>query len=191
MLQRFLFVFLAFICFHLYLRKWFDAPVSLCGGINNETMLILPLVYFLYNFVAHDMKRLVILCRDTLLPSLPMVIAVGTIRYITRDRPVLGGRWQLSNNLEGILDGNALHWGFIFIFGVLWVYALLQYDRKPVFLKRAFLITPFFIAAHILAGIITEIRLMLPLSFIVIPMALFYIYPDVSRSLPLETRQKN
>src|SRR5919107_6004628 len=110
-LQRFLFVALAFICFHLYLRRWFDARVSFCGvlllaaiipftfhigdlqessplllltfllglwtiredrkiliatvfligGINNETMLILPLVYFLYNFVALDVRRLVVL----------------------------------------------------------------------------------------------------------------------------------
>jgi len=239
-LQRFLFVALAFICFHLYLRRWFDARVSFCGvlllaaiipftfhigdlqessplllltfllglwtiredrkiliatvfligGINNETMLILPLVYFLYNFVALDVRHLVILCRDTLLVSLPMVVVVGTIRYVNRDRPVLGGRWQLSHNLEGLVSGNFLFWGFIFIFGILWVYALLQYERKPAFLKRAFLITPIFIVAHLVAGIIHEVRLMLPLSFIVIPMALFYIYPDVSQNSRLETAQR-
>ena len=76
------------------------------------------------------------------------------------------------------------------MFGVLWVYALLQYKSKPLFLQRAFLITPFFIAAHLVAGIITEVRLMLPLGFIVIPMALFYIYPDVSQTLSSETRRK-
>jgi hypothetical protein len=230
---------LAFICFHVYLRRWFDDRISFCGvvllaaiipftfhpgdlqessplllltfllglwtiredrtilmatvfligGINNETMLIFPLVYFLYNFVAFDVRRLVILCRDTLLVSLPMVIALGTIRYINRDRPVRGGSWQLSNNLEGLLNGYVLHWGFLFIFGVLWIYALLQYERKPLFLKRAFLMIPFFLAAHLVAGIITEVRLMLPLGFIIIPMALFYIYPDVSQTSPPETRQ--
>jgi hypothetical protein len=240
MLQRFLFVSLAFICFHLFLRRWFDARVSfsgvvllaaiipfafhigdlqessplllltfilglwairedrriliatvfLIGGMNNETMLILPLVYFLYNIVAFDVKRLAILCRDTLLVSLPMVIAVGTIRYITRDRPVLGGRWQWSDNVEGLLNGNVQHWGFLFMFGVLWVYALLQYRSKPLFLQRAFLITPFFIAAHLVAGIITEVRLMLPLGFIVIPMALFYIYPNVSERSPVESQPR-
>jgi hypothetical protein len=60
-----------------------------------------------------------------------------------------------------------------------------------LFLKRAFLITPFFIAAHLAAGMLTEVRLMLPLGFIVIPMALLYIYPEVSQSSPLETPQKS
>src|SRR5919112_629499 len=31
MMQRLLFVFLVFVCFHIYLRKWFSAPVSFCG----------------------------------------------------------------------------------------------------------------------------------------------------------------
>jgi hypothetical protein len=239
MLQRFLFVFLAFICFHAYLRRWFDARVSFCGvlllaaiipftfhagdlqessplllltfllglwairedrkllmavvflmgGINNETMLILPLVYLLYNFVDLDARRLVILFRNTFLISLPMVIAVGTIRYINRDRPVLGGGWHFPDNVEGLLTGNTQYWGFLFTFGVLWVYALLRYKSKPLFLRRAFLMIPFFIAAHVVTGIITEVRQMLPLGFIVIPMALYYIYPGVPETSPLEIQQ--
>jgi hypothetical protein len=240
MLQRFLFVFLVFICFHAFLRRWFDARVTFCGvlllaaiipftfhagdlqessslllltfllglwtiredrkllmavvfligGINNETMLILPLVYLLYNFVDPDVRRLVILCRNTLLISLPMVIAVGTIRYINWDRPVLGGGWHFPDNVEGLLAVNTQYWGFLFTFGVLWVYALLRYERKPLFLRRAFLMIPFFIAAHVVTGIITEVRQMLPLGFIVIPMALYYIYPNVSEHSPLESQPK-
>src|SRR5215204_4239322 len=240
MLQRFLFVFLVFIGFHAYLRRWFDARVTFCGvlllaaiipftfhagdlqessplllltfllglwtiredrkiliatvfligGINNETMLILPLVYFLYNFVALDVRHLVILCRDTLLVSLPMVVVVGTIRYVNRDRPVLGGGWHFPDNVEGLLTGNTQYWGFLFTFGVLWIYALLRYERKPLFLRRAFLMIPFFIAAHVVTGILTEVRQMLPLSFILIPMALYYIYPDDSRDSPPEIRQR-
>jgi hypothetical protein len=94
-------------------RKILMTVVFLIGGINNETMLILPLVYRLYNFVALDVRRIAILCRDTFLISLPMGIAVGTIRYINRDRPVRGGSWQLPNNLEGLLNGSVLHWGFL------------------------------------------------------------------------------
>lgn len=228
MLQRFLFVLLTFICFHIYLRRWFDARTSFCGvlllaiaiffsfnmadlqessplllltfllglwaihenrtilaatvfligGINNETMLILPLVYFLYNYRALNVGHLLVLCRNTLLVSLPMVIAVGAIRYINRDRPHRGGAWHLPDNLEGLSNWNAEYWGFFFIFGVLWIYAFLQYRRKPLFLKRASLMIPFFIVAHLVTGIFDEVRQMLPLSFIVIPMALFYVYPE-------------
>src|SRR5215204_6733821 len=238
-LQRFLFVSLAFICFHIYLRRWFDARVSFCGvlllaaiipftyyvgdlqessplllltfllglwtirehrkiltatvlligGINNETMLILPLVYFLYNYETRNMRNLLVLCRDTFLVSLPMILAVGVIRYINWDRPHLGGGWHLPDNLEGIINGYMGYWGFFFIFGILWVYAFLQYERKPLFLKRASLIIPFFIVAHLLTGIIFETRQMLPLSFVVIPMALFYIFPTfASTDKPVRIR---
>jgi len=221
-------VWLAFVGFHWYLRKWFNAQLSfsgvlllaaimpltyrddlqessplllftfllglwairedrkiliatvfLIGGINNETTLILPLVYLLYNYRTWDMKPLVLLCRDTLLVSLPMIMAVGTIRYINWDQPHLGGAWHLPDNLEGMFSWDLQFWGIIYIFGVLWVYAFLRYGKKPLFLKRASLMMPYFIAAHLLTGIIFEIRQMLPLSFIVIPMALFYIYPPL------------
>lgn len=238
-LQRWMFVFLAFICFHKYLRKWFSvqesfsgvlflaaimplsyfnhlqesAPlllltfllglwaireskttslmiVFLIGGLNNETMLILPLVYFLYNYKASKLKDLVILCRNTFLISLPLLLTIGPIRYITRNRPHLGGAWHLPDNLSGILsqlqanffDFYRAHYLYIFfIFAVFWIYAFIQYKEKPLFLKRASLMVPFFIVAHLLTGIIKEVRQMLPLSFIIIPMALFYIYPFKAR----------
>ena len=109
-----------------------------------------------------------------------MIIAVGTIRYVNWGSPHLGGAWHLPDNLEGIFSWNVQFWGIFFIFGVLWVYAFLRYGKKPLFLKRASLMMPFFIAAHLFTGIIVEIRQMLPLSFIVIPMALFYIYQDLA-----------
>ena len=241
MLQRLLFVFLVFVFFHAYLRRWFDARVSFCGvlllvaitplayytndlqesaplllltfllglwtirenreilmtvvllvgGINNETMLILPLVYVLYRYEAADVRHLVILCRDTLLVSLPMVTAVGIIRYVNRDRPHLTEPWTLPNNLEGIASWNTQYWGVLFIFGVLWLYAVLGYGEKPRFLRRASLMVPFFLAAHLATGIITETRLMLPLGFIIIPMALFSIYPQLAQNFQAATRQKS
>jgi hypothetical protein len=50
---------------------------------------------------------------------------------------------------------------------------------------------PFFIAAHLATGIITEIRQMLPLGFIIIPMALFSIYPQLAQNFQAATRQKS
>ena len=239
-LQRWIFVFLAFVCFHKYLRKWFSvqesfsgvlflaaimplsyfnhlqesAPlllltfllglwairegkitslivVFLIGGLNNETMLILPLVYFLFNYNSSKFRDLVTLCRNTFLVGLPLLLTVGPIRYINRNRPHLGGAWHLPDNLRGILnyllhanffDLYKAHYLYIFfIFAAFWIYAFVRYKEKPFFLRRASLMIPFFIVPHLLTGIICEVRQMVPLSFIVIPMALFYIYPSKSR----------
>ncbi len=235
-LQRWLFIFLVFICFHKYLRKWFNVPESfsgvlflaaimplsyfndlqessplllltfllglwtirerqtfllililLIGGLNNETMLVLPSVYFFYNYEGSSFRKLAVLCGRTLLVSSPMLITVGAVRYINRNRPHLGGAWHLPDNLNGIyeivrlnvLDFYSYPYIYIFfIFGIFWIYAFLHYRQKPLFLRRASLMIPFFIAAHLLTGIIGEVRQMLPLSFIIIPMALFSIYPS-------------
>jgi hypothetical protein len=235
-LQRFLFVLAAFICFHFYLRKWFDtklafagvtflaaimplayfnelqesAPLLLLtfllalwairehrtvwyiiimtvGAANNETMLILPVVYFFYNFKGFELKRLIRLSLITLVSSLPAYLLVGTIRYINWDRPRLAPAWQWPNNIRGMwqqfytppIDYWAASYFYIFfIFGVFWLYAFLEYAKKPLFLRRTALMIPLFILAHLLTSIISEVRLMLPLSFVIIPMALFYLFPE-------------
>lgn len=234
-LQRWLFVFLAFLCFHFYLRKWFDSKLSfagvmflaaimpLCyfnhlqesaplllltfllalwairehrtvwymlvlglGSINNETMLILPAVFFFYNFKGFELRHLVRLSAVTLVSSLPAYVLAGAIRYINRDRPHLGRAWHWPDNTELFwqqlgafpLDyWQATYLYILFLFGAFWVYAFLRYSKKPLFLRRAALMIPLFIFAHLLTGVIYEVRQMLPLSFIVIPMALFYLFP--------------
>ena len=65
----------------------------------------------------------------------------------------------------------------VLIVGVFWFYALLRYAKKPLFLQRSALMIPLFILAHLLTGIISEVRQMLPLGFIIIPMALYYLFP--------------
>ncbi len=240
-LQRWLFVFLAFIGFHFYLKKWFDTKVSfagvlflasimplsyynhlqesaalllltyllalwairenqtvwytvilLIGALNNETILSLPLVYFCYNFKGFQFRPMLKLVLLTLGTCLPAFLASGIIRYITRDRPHLGGAWHLPDNIEGLISNlrftpleywRAEYLYILFIFGVFWLFAIFKYSKKPLFLQRAAFVIPIFIAIHYLTGITKEVRQMLPLSFIIIPMALTYIFPTSSGDL--------
>lgn len=239
-LQRWLFVMLAFLGFHFYMRKWFSpsasfagvlflaavfpltnqddlqesAPlllltflgglwairddnipaltiISIIGGLNNETMLALPLVYLSYHYQGSKIGDLVTLFRKTALISLPLVLSVGTVRFINRDRPALVELWQLPDNINGVwrqlsafdllhlYDASFLY--VFFIFGVLWIYAFIGYRELPLFLRRASLIVPLFVLAHFVAGYITEVRLMLPLSGIIVPMALGFLFPSERR----------
>ena len=233
LVQRWGFTFLAFCCFHCYLRKWLNkelafggvlllgcimpltyfnhlqesAPllgltfllalwairerrslsytaILLVGAINNETMLFLPAVYFFFNFQNWKVRSLVRLSLQTIACALPAYCAVGVVRYITRDRPHLGGAWHLDN-LEGILQGLTAapvdYWKtwylyIFFVFGFLWIFAFLKFKQKPVFLQRALLTVPLFIIPHLVTGIILEVRQMLPLSFIIIPAAFYYLF---------------
>ncbi len=65
------------------------------GGLNNETMLILPMVYFFYNYRTPQLRSLLSLIRKTVLISLLIFLTVATIRYFTRNNPPLAPLWQL------------------------------------------------------------------------------------------------
>jgi len=233
-LQRWLFTFLTFICFHKYLRKWFSKQESFSGvlflttimqltfanelqesssfllltfllglwairekqilpilitffigGLNNETMLFLPIVYFFYNFTGFSFKKLAYLSIKTIIISIPLIITIGPIRYITRHHEHLGGAYHLPDNLQGIISHAqykfldlfmACYLYIFFIFGAFWLYTFFDFKNKPLFLRRASLMIPFFLAGHLITGKIMEVRQMLPLSFIIIPMSLFYIF---------------
>ena len=163
---------------------WYTA-ILLVGTINNETMLFLPAVYFCFNLQNWKVPSFVRLSLQTIACALPAYCAVGVIRYINRDRPHLGGAWHLPDNLGGILRGLIVapvdYWEtaylyIFFVFGFLWIFAYLKFKQKPVFLQRALLTVPLFIVPHLVTGIILEVRQMLPLSFIIIPAAFFYLF---------------
>jgi len=236
--QRWLFIALALILFHKYLRHWFSrgasfggvvffaaimpwtyfndlqesAPLLLVtfvlgliairdnntplllatlfvGGLNNETMLALPLVYMFYHFDSWQPRALARLVGKTLLISLPLLVTLGPIRFINRDRPYLVPVWQLPENIRGIATDlknistdwfgiyDALYLFILFLFSAFWVYAFLGFKSKPLFLRRASIIVPLLVIASFLIGIIYEVRLVLPLGFIIIPLALFTVAP--------------
>jgi hypothetical protein len=238
MVTRFLFVFLAFWCFHFFLRKWFSRGASfagvlflaavmpftylddlqesaplllLCfilglwalrenkdvwfavamlvgGGLTNETMLVIAAAYF---FVHLEWKegwpsRFKTVWR-TAAVSLPAFIVQGTIRYINRDRPHLNGAWHLPDNLQRIrwalgvnpLDMYQAYYLFdFFLYSVFWLYALLGYKKSPRFLQRVSWMVPLFLLGNLITGIIRESRQMLPIAFIIIPMAMFYLFDE-------------
>jgi len=235
-IQRWLFIFLAFICFHYYLRKWHNNAISFSGvlflaaimplsyknhlqesaslllltfllglwaireyrvfwysvilfigSLNNETILVLPMIYFCYNFKGFELRHLLKLTLKTIATALPAFLTTIFIRIFTWDRPHLGGAWHFPDNIEGLLKNlrftpleywQADYLYIFFIFGSFWIFAFLRYSEIPIFLKRAWLVLPIFISIHFLTGITNEVRQMLPLSFIIIPMGMYYLFSE-------------
>jgi hypothetical protein len=238
MVQRLVFVWLAFVLFHVYQRRWFrgglafagvtllaailpltylwdlqesapllmvtflwglwairdDRPIQFAvalfvGALNNETTLALAAAYFFYNLRGWQPRPLWTVTWRTLAVSAPAYLVTGIIRYINLDRPHLGGAWHLPDNLYYIglhflfptLDYDYFHHNYLAIFvlfGTLWIYAYLRWAQKPPFLRAALLMVPLFILAHLLTGIISEVRQMVPLAYIIIPASFFWLFPD-------------
>lgn len=155
------------------------------GALNNETVLILSLAYLAVNLHSGRGNLIRVGLRTALL-SAPGWLAVGVIRYITRDSPRLCQWWTLDFNLHFMradLSRSPLRlyestFLYVFlVFGAFWVYAFLGWSSKDRFLRRASVIIPPFLVIHMITGIISEVRLMVPLSFLIIPMAMQYLCP--------------
>jgi len=162
--------------------------------VTNETIFILLVVYFFYQFRWVPLKKInsrnvvdffTLLGRTILIALLPFAIA-ASIRYITRDRPHLGGdiilwssNWQmiwraiLNMKIFDLFESDYLF--FILLFSVFWLYALLGYRKSGLFLQRALWMVPLFLLAHFITGKINESRQMIPLGFILIPMGMSFI----------------
>ena len=157
----------------------------LVGALDNETTLILAAVWFLADLKGWRPQPLWSATWRSAALAVPAVFVTFAIRYLTRDRPHLGGAWHLPDNLWGI--GNGLlfspleYWRddylwFLILYGPLWVFAYLDWRRKPPFLRAGLLMAPLFVAAHFITGIIAEPRQMVPLAYVLIPAAFFWLF---------------
>jgi hypothetical protein len=233
-LQRWLFVTVAFLLFYLYLRRWFsdslavaavfllaailpftymndlqesapflmvsfvaglwamrDGPLWLAalvlavGALNNETTLVLPFVYFVYR-AGPSIRRLWSAAWRTAVVAAPPFAVTFAVRWVTRDRPRLTEFWQWDTNLAFLRQ----QWGLspfgwykatfyfpIFMFGALWLFAYLHWRDKPRFMRASLVTVPLLVASSLITGLIQEVRLFVPLGFVIIPAALHWLFP--------------
>lgn len=154
------------------------------GLFNNETVIFLPVIYFFYHFINFRLSSLLRLINQSLLTLIPVLIFLIPIRYATFPNPHLGPILWLPFNLRtisnqlwhlnflGLYNSSALY--IFFIFGTFWILPWFYLKKSPLFLKRAYLIVPFFVLGHLLVSNIDEVRDMLPLSFIILPLGFLY-----------------
>ena len=149
-------------------KTFFYVFILTIGSINNETMLFIPAVYFLVNFKKFKISDIMRVAKRTILLALPAIISVGIIRYINIDRPQLGGAWHFHENIYH-LDS------LLKVFNIFWILPFLYFKKRPLFLQRALISIPLFIIPHLITGIISETRQMIPLSFILIPASVLFL----------------
>ena len=64
------------------------------------------------------------------------------------------------------------------LFNVLWIFAFLKFFEKPRFVRCSLLLVPAFLIPHMITGMILEVRQMIPLAFVVLPAAMFWMFRD-------------
>jgi hypothetical protein len=150
-------------------RPWWFVAVVAVASLSRETGIFLALLYA----VAAPFNR------RTLWTTLACLAVSGAVFLGVRF--VLGGAeryWTLGRVLETNLSQPFLAlFNISMLLGAVWIFAALGFARAPAFVRRAAVVIPIYLAAIAVWGIWWEVRLLMPLYPLVLPLALSYLFP--------------
>lgn len=161
-------------------RYWLLSFLVALASLNRETAVFIPLAFFLtidkksfFNTRSKNDWKLVLLFGQLLLI---WAIVFWGLRYSLGSAPhveTIAG--LLAGNIPKIRLFHAFVKGSLFL-GGLWVFALLGFRYAPRFIKRVALIVPFYLITVIIWGRWTEVRLLMPLYPVLVPLGLSFLY---------------
>lgn len=164
----------AFIC--IFKRSYFLlAFIIILASLNRETALFIPLAYLLTNFQDKKSDRLKLILNFGAYFILWFAVFFG-LRLLLGNAPhvetieALMRRNTTTHNLLLAL----IHWSLFL--GVFWILAILGFQYAPSFIKRLAGIIPLYLLVVLLWGVWYEVRLLMPMYSIFIPLGLSYVF---------------
>lgn len=152
------------------------------ASLNRETAVFLPLA-FLLTIEAADLRR-----EDggrnwrPLLLFAGLLLTWGTVYWGLR---LWRGDAPHIETIEGLIALNTKRENLVYamenatlFLGAFWIFAALGLRRAPRFLRRAAWIVPFYLATILVWGVWYEVRLLMPLYAVLIPLGLFTLFPE-------------
>lgn len=163
-------------------RFWLVAAIVALATLNRETAFFIPVAFFLMTvgtrpFEMNRENRGAIL-RFLILLVIWAVIFVG-LRLARGTAPPLQPladlfRW---NRDPESLRRAVTNWTLFL--GAFWIFALLGIRSAPRSLRRLALLIPLYLVTVLIWGVWFEVRLLMTLYAVIVPLALFYIYGPV------------
>ncbi len=161
-------------------REFLLLPLILLGTLNRETTALIPAIYLLSNWGRRPTAQL---AWRTASFAAAWILVYGSLRlgYGHREYYCDLIMWPLNTATWG----PTIH--VVLFFGVMWVLAFLGAKGAPLLLRRSLWLLPPYVALHYVVAMVQEVRLLLPLAPVLIPLtwrALFPEEPPSSRSKP-------
>lgn len=163
-------------------RYWLLALFVALASLNRETAVFIPLAFL----VTIDMKSL--LNARSRNEWKPILIFSGL--FLIWAAIFLGLRYFRGSashieTIEGLLAQNTTRGSLFYTFvngslflGGLWAFAFLGFRYAPSFIKRGALIIPLYLVTVMVWGVWKEVRLLMPLYPILVPLGLSFLYPQ-------------
>ena len=167
------------------------ALVVALASLNRETGIFIPLAFLIAAPRANggdDPRRPSRKKAALLLAGYTAIWAAAFfgLRLVLGEAPSVEtvGGLLAKNTIGPALLRTAVH--VALLFGAFWIFAAAGFRRAPAFVKRTALLVPPYLVVVILWGIWYEVRLLLPLNAIVIPLGLSFLYRERGAVSPPE-----
>jgi hypothetical protein len=144
-------------------RVWLGLLVAV-ASLNRETGIFLALLFA----VTHSLTR-----RNILTTMIYVAVSAGVfagVRWLGGEAErywEVGRIWRTNISQPGLTLYNVTA-----LLGVMWVFAITGFSRAPGFVRRAAIVIPVYAGAVAVWGLWWEVRLLLPLLPLVLPLAL-------------------
>jgi hypothetical protein len=165
------------------------------ASLNRETGVFIPLTYLITSLDFKSIFKNGIPALRKQARTIWLSLAFFSIWLVI----YLGLRWLLGsapqvNSVEALYSQNTssknllyalLNW--ILFFGAFWIFPILGYKHAPEFLRRVLIIVPFYLLSVLVWGVWYEVRLLMPLYPVLIPLGMAFVfgYSTIS-STPLD-----
>jgi hypothetical protein len=163
-------------------RGWLAVLVAI-AALNRETAVFLPLAYAVTSpLTKKNVVTSVLLFAvwAGVFFGVRLVVGEGS-RYWTLDTI---WAWNRNSAHLALATLNAT-----LLLGAFWIFAALGFQRSPPFVRRSVLVVPPYLAAVLIWGVWSEVRLLTPLYPILFPLALSFLFrPSPSGHPPLGRR---
>ena len=150
-------------------------PLVAIGTLNRETALFAVLIYAALRYGKDPPK---VLALRTAALTACWAIPFATLRWVVGVKP-----WDVD--LLSVARSNFTGSGWVtalVFFGALWVLPWVSWHRRPVPLRRlAVALTLTYLPLQFIFGRIIEVRLLLPLSLVYVPLALMVLREAVAQ----------
>lgn len=156
------------------------AAVVGLGALNNESVLALPALWALARGLERGRAGWGRAIGEAALIGLPGLLVQGVLRAFTRGRPHLTDPYQLANNLadlRGSLGTHPADWFVaealhpLFLLGPLFALALRGWRGRPLVQRALVCWAPLYILPNLITGIVSELRLFMPVVLVLLPVA--------------------
>jgi len=168
-------------------RHWLLALITAVATLNRETAIFIPLAFFFSNVdlggsagssIAR-VRKWPILCAGYIFIWAFVYGALRVFRGATPHMYTLGEIWTHNMDKYTMLYSPG---SIVLFLGAFWAFAAMGYRHAPIFLKRVAWITPLYVITIVLFGMWNQVRLLMPLYSILVPLGLSYVYRNDAKA---------